>query len=309
VTRPGLLVCLPALFLPLLSVASGQEPGGEEILPIGRATIHIELAPNLPLPRPIVVGWVRRAAVAVTNYLGRYPVKELWLAVEPGGDDAVNNGVTHGGSRIRVRLGPGTKAADLQGDWILTHEMFHLAFPTLDDRYLWMMEGLSDYLEPIARGRVGQLTPEEVWKEFVEGLPQGLPQDGDRGLDNTFTRERIYWGGNLYWLLADIKIRERTNNRHSVDDAIRAILAAGGDGSEDWSLARVLKVGDKATHTTVLKDLHDELGPKPGKVDLDALWRRLGVRYTNGVVTFDNAAPAAAIRIGITTGLPQGWAR
>jgi len=194
----------------------------------------------------------------------------------------------------------------LNHDWILTHEMFHLAFPTLEDRYLWMMEGLSDYLEPVARGRAGQLTAEEVWREFVEGLPQGLPAEGDRGLDNTFTRERIYWGGNLYWLLADVQIREKTHNRHSVDDAIRAILDAGGDGDAMWPLERVLKVGDKATHTTVLKDLHNELGPKPGSVDLDALWQRLGVKYNKGAITFDDTAPNAGVRAAITSGSHPG---
>jgi hypothetical protein len=254
------------------------------------------------LPHPVVVEWVRRAAVAVTNYLGRYPVKELSLVVELGGHDSVNDGVTHGARQIQVRLGRHAIAEDLNHDWILTHEMFHLAFPTLEDRYLWMMEGLSDYLEPVARGRAGQLTAEEVWREFVEGLPQGLPAEGDRGLDNTFTRERIYWGGNLYWLLADVQIREKTNNRHCVDDAIRAILDAGGNGDATWSLERVLKVGDKATHTSVLKELHKELGPKPGAVDLDALWKRLGVKYNQGVITFDNTAPDASIRTAITSG-------
>ncbi len=90
----------------------------------------------------------------------------------------MGEGVTYGNSRINVRLGPSATAADLRQDWIMTHEMFHLAFPTLDDRYLWMMEGLSDYLEPVARARAGQLTPEDVWREFVEGLPQGLPAAG-----------------------------------------------------------------------------------------------------------------------------------
>jgi hypothetical protein len=295
-----------ALCLMLPNFARAGVPAAEETLPVGGATIHIHLAANLPLPPPVVVEWVRRAAVAVTNYLGRYPVKELSLTIEPGGRDAVNHGVTHGARDIEVRLGPRTKAADLNGDWILTHEMFHLAFPTLDDRYLWMMEGLSDYLEPVARGRAGQLTPEEVWREFVEGLPQGLPAEGDRGLDNTRTRERIYWGGNLYWLLADVQIREKTNNRRSVDDAIGAILDAGGNGDATWPLERVLSVGDKATQTTVLKDLHKELGPEPGAVDLDALWKRLGVKYNRGAITFDNAAPDAAIRIAITSNRHPG---
>jgi len=291
-----------ALSLIVPELARAGAPGDEEVLQIGDSTIHIELPVNLPLPRPMVVGWVRRAAVAVTNYLGRYPTKELLLNIETGGHGGVGNGVTHGARRIDVRLGRRAKEADLKGDWILTHEMFHLAFPTLKDRYLWMMEGLSDYLEPIARARVGQLTPEEVWKEFVEGLPQGLPAEDDHGLDNTFIRERIYWGGNLYWLLADVQIREKTNNRYSVDDAIRAILDDGGNGDASWSLERVLKVGDKAAHTTVLKDLHDELGPKPGSVDLDALWKKLGVKYNQGAVSFDDNAPDAAIRIAITSG-------
>jgi hypothetical protein len=292
----------PALALGLVvtNCARPDKPAGEEILRVGGGTIRLELADNLPLPHSAVREWVRRAAVAVTNYLGRYPTKELSLIVERGGHGAVGNGVTYGAGRIEISLGRRTKAADLSQDWTLTHEMFHLAFPTLKDRYRWMMEGLSDYLEPVARGRVGQLTAEEVWREFVEGLPQGLPEEGDQGLDNTFTRERIYWGGNLYWLLADVGIREKTNNRHSVDDAIRAILDDGGNGDASWTLERVLKVGDKATHTTVLKDLHDELGPKPGAVDLNALWKRLGVKYNRGAITFDNTAPEARIRMAIT---------
>jgi len=255
---------------------------------------------HLALPRRDAVEWVRRAAVAVTNYLGRFPVKQLLVTIRSGGDEPVSDGVAHGATSIDVRVGKSATAADLNRDWILTHEMFHLAFPTLDGRYLWMMEGLSDYLEPVARARTGQLTAPDVWREFVEGLPQGLPAPGDRGLDNARTRERIYWGGNLYWLLADVQIRARTGNRHSVDDAIRAILAAGGNGGVEWTLDRVLAAGDQATGTTVLKVLHDDLGSKPGNVDLGSLWKQLGVKYSSGVVSFDNTAPWANIRASIT---------
>jgi hypothetical protein len=154
-------------------------PAGEETIQIGASTIRIAFAANLPLPQPVMVEWVCRAAVAVSNYFGYYPVKELLLNVERGGRGAVNDGVTYGARRIEVRLGWRAKAADLNQDWILTHEMFHLAFPTLDDRYRWMMEGLSDYLEPIARGRVGQLSPEEVWRGIRGRLAAG-PAGGRR---------------------------------------------------------------------------------------------------------------------------------
>ncbi len=252
------------------------------------------------MARPAVIEWVRRAAVAVSGYIGHYPVKHLLVIVHGNGTDSIGDGTAYGGSEIEIRLGSSVQQSDLDQDWEMTHEMFHLAFPTLDHRYLWMMEGLSDYLEPIARARAGQWTAADAWREFVEGLPQGLPGPGDRGLDNAHTRERIYWGGNIYWLLADVRIRARTDNRRGVEDAIRAILAAGGNGSVLWPIDRVFAIGDKATGTTVLKDLYDELGPKPGNVDLAGLWKKLGINYNSGAVTFDNSAPWASIRAAIT---------
>jgi predicted metalloprotease with PDZ domain len=266
---------------------------------VGGATIQVAIDPSVVAPGPEVVDWIRRAADAVTVYLGRFPVKHLLVAVHGGGDEPIGGGVTHGASDIEVRLSQTVSHRDFATDWIMTHEMFHLAFPTLDRRYEWMMEGLSDYLEPIARARAGQWSAAEAWREFVEGLPQGLPEPGDRGLDNTHTRERIYWGGNLFWLLADVRIRAQTQNRYGVDDVIRAILAEGGNGGANWTLERVLAEGDHATHTSVLTDLHDEIGSGPGEVDLDALWRKLGIKYRFHQITFDDTAPLAGIRASI----------
>ncbi len=95
-------------------------------------------------------------------------------------------------------------------------------------------------------------------------------------MDNSGNRERIYWGGNLFCLLADVQIRVRTGNRHKVDDAIRAILNAGGNGDANWSIERIIRVGDKATGTTVLKE-YTELGTDRGDIHLDSLWQTLGV--------------------------------
>ncbi len=278
----------------------GASSTSEDTLQVGSAIIHIGLDPDLPLRPNLIVDWVRRAAVAVTNYLGNFPVNSLYIGIHAGGGEPVGGGVTHGASRIDVRLGSDAENEDLRRDWIMTHEMFHLAFPTLAPRYLWMMEGLSDYLEPVARARAGQLTAREVWREFVEGLPQGLPVGDEQGLDKSTSRERIYWGGNLFWLLTDLQIRVRTRNRHSVDDAIRAILKAGGNGGADWSIERVIKVGDKATGTTALKDLYAELGLQRGDIHLDSLWQALGVVYRHGALYFDDSAPWAAYRASIT---------
>jgi predicted metalloprotease with PDZ domain len=292
-----LFVCLCLL---LAGCESGKPSRDVQTIEVGSGSIRIELAGNFPVPREAIVEWVRRGAVAVTTYLGKFPVNHLVVTVYGGGEEAVGDGVTHGASRIEVRLGRFVRARDLNEDWIMTHEMFHLAFPTLNHRYLWMMEGLSDYLEPIARAQAGQWSAHDAWKEFVDGLPQGLPEPGEGGLDNSERRERIYWGGNIYWLLADVQIRARTDNRHGLDDAIRAILAEGGNGGAEWPLDRVLEVGDKATGTTVLKELYEQLGTKRGDVDLKDLWRKLGVHESGERIVLEDQAPWATIRAAIT---------
>jgi len=279
--------------------ASRTSPNSEQI-DLGASSIEIQFEPHLPLPRPVIVDWVRRASLATSTIFARFPVNHLVISVHFGGSDPVSDGVTHGASRIDVNLGSSAHRADLDRDWILTHEMFHLAFPTLDDRYLWMNEGLSDYLEPIARARAGQWSANEAWLEFGEGLPQGLPEPGEGGLDGSKRRERIYWGGNIYWLLADVEIRARTDNRRSLDDALRAILAAGGNGDTVWTPEKVFATAQSATGTTVLGDLYQQYGPKPGVTDLKTLWQKLGVKKRHGRVSFDDTASWAKLRAAVT---------
>jgi hypothetical protein len=62
----------------------------------------------------------------------------------------------------------------------------------------------------------------------------------------------------------------------------------------------VLKVGDRATGSTVLADLYNRMKAAPVETDLDDLWRKLGIQVKNGVVTFNDKAPLAQIRKAIT---------
>src|SRR3984893_16591878 len=138
-------------------------------------------------------------------------------------------------------------ASDFSHAWTLTHEMVHLAFPSVAEEHHWIEEGSATYIEPIARARAGDLTPEKVWGDLVEGLPQGLPESGDQGLDFTPTWGRTYWGGAMFCLLADVQIRERTGGRLGLDHALQGILSAGGNITVDWDLARTFAAGDRAT--------------------------------------------------------------
>ena len=285
-------VCVVVLSEPRITCAESFTSGG------GTVEVQVDSLPA-GLARQDVLHWAREAARAVTAYYEKFPVSHVLVRVGSSERGGNIHGVTYGGRLIRMRLGRRATPADLEDDWVLTHEMFHLAFPEMGDGHEWMNEGLSTYLEPIARVRIGNLPAERVWREMARDLPQGLPEEGDRGLEHTHTWGRTYWGGCLFWFLADVRIREQTDNRKSLDDALRAILEAGGDGSRRWGVQRVIYVGDEATGTHVLRDLYDQMADHPVATDLPELWKRLGISVANDRVTVKGAAPLARLREGI----------
>lgn len=272
-------------------------------LQIGAATIALSFDEGkLDLPREAWLKWATDAAIGVRTYYGHFPVKRLNLRLSPQGARGIGLGTTWGFPKalIRVRVGEHTTAAALSADWILPHEMVHLAFPSVSDEHHWIEEGIATYVEPIARVQAGQLEVDEVWSQLVEGLPKGLPASGDRGLDYTHTWGRTYWGGALYCMLAEVRLREQTHNQKGLQDALRGIIARGGNIQADWSLDQALEAADAATGTSVLKDLYSSMRAAPFDVDLDALWRKLGVKMAAGKVVYDESAPEAAIRRAIT---------
>ncbi len=275
----------------------------------GGATFDVAVLPGrLAMDDAALDHWITTEADAITGFYGQFPVKRALLALVPSnGDDVGGKTLASGGASILLDVGSSMRAAAVPDDWVLAHEMTHLAFPSLPRRHVWLEEGLATYVEPLARAKAGIIAPEEVWRGLVNGLPQGQPQAGDRGLDHTPTWGRTYWGGALFCLMADIGIRKATANGHSLEDALRGILRAGGNGMVRWSLERALAEGDEAVGAHVLTALHARMGAAPVKIDLDALWKQLGVHVRGRVVTFDESAPDAAIRRGIA-GAPSAVA-
>jgi hypothetical protein len=271
------------------------------------AVIEVTFAPGkIDLPQERILAWIKTAAEAVTEYFGHFPLPHPRILVHPAeGRSGIFHGTTYGsdGGFTRISVGQHTSQKELDTDWMMTHELTHMAFPDIagDGReHHWIEEGMATYIEPIARCQIGNLTAEQVWGEMAKYMPQGLPEAGDQGLDNTHTWGRTYWGGALFWLLADVEIRQRTRNQKGLQDAMRAIVAAGGTIVHEWPIEKVLKVGDRATGSTVLADLYNRMKGTPVETDLDDLWRKLGIQVKNGVVTFNDNAPLAKIRTAIT---------
>ena len=305
-----LLVLATASCLGIVFLASLREPlgGPATVVNACGSTIDVRFdGETRVVTRADLLAWIGRASDAVCTYYGRFPVPHLNLDVRVRGRAGVHGGVTYPykGGFIDISVGKGTTVAQLNEDWELTHEMIHLAFPDMARNQHWIEEGISVYVEPIARVQAGQLSAERMWHDVVRDMPQGEPEADDKGLDHTPTWGRTYWGGAMFCLVADVHVRQQTHNQKGLQDALRGILAAGGNITQDWEIERALAVGDKATGTTVLLDLYHEMRDKPDPIDLAAMWKQLGVqRAAKGSIQLDASAPLPNVRAAITQPQP-----
>jgi hypothetical protein len=291
------------LLLSFLTVSS-HAADDVQTLAVGQARIHLLIEEQpFSIGRDELQAWVLRSAGIVAQYYDGFPVNEVHVAIRGRQGDRVFFGQALGGNAgavVNVIVGLNVDRETLDDDWVLIHELIHLAFPIVPRRHHWIEEGLSTYVESIARANTGALNDEIVWQGFVDSMHYGLPKPGDQGLDNTATWGRTYWGGALFCLLADVRIRQATEGQKSLRDALRGIVAAGYDISQTSKLRPVLEAGDKATGVEVLTQLYDEMRDRPWPVSLDSTWADLGITESEGKVRFVDEAPLSNVRHAIT---------
>jgi hypothetical protein len=259
--------------------------------------------------QPLLRAWIDRSAHIVADYYDQFPAPLVVIRLQGMDGSGVNGGRTtnEAGLMIQMRVGRETAAETLAADWVLVHEMVHLALPEVGRTHDWLAEGLATYVEGVARAQYGNREIADVWAEDRNSMPKGLPRAGEGGMDQSPTWGRTYWGGALYCLQADVAIREQTANRVGLQTALRAILKETGGYGFDSDIGNVLRIGDAATGTHVMYGLYQQIRATPQTPNLELLWTLLGVPNDPLKQPFDDRAPLAAIRIAITA-RPSGAA-
>jgi len=269
---------------------------------LGGSTICIVMDDMLTKAQPRLRDWIDRSAHIVADYYGQFPAPLVVIRLRGMDGSGINGGRTtnDSGLMIQMRVGRETTRDQLAADWVLVHEMVHLALPEVGRTHDWLAEGLATYVEGVARAQYGNRAIADVWAEDRNSMPKGLPRAGEGGMDQSPSWARTYWGGALFCLQADVAIREQTANRVGLQTALRAILKETGGYGFDGNIGEVLRIGDSATGTHVLYGLYQQVRATPQSPDLEVLWTLLGVPPDPLTQPFDDRAPLAAIRTAIT---------
>src|SRR6266849_3563279 len=130
--------CVLSLIARTVTSKAGQM---NSTLLIGGSKIDVNIeSGEMKLSQAQLVQWVKSAAEAVATYYGHYPAPRVQIRIIPVDGSGVRHGQTFGydGGLIKIRVGDQTPAAELASDWMLTHEMVHLSFPSMADDHHWI---------------------------------------------------------------------------------------------------------------------------------------------------------------------------
>ena len=201
-----------------------------------------------------------------------------------------------------VEVGAQVDRRRLFDDWVLVHELIHTGMPFIRGRGTWFMEGAATYIEPIIRARAGWKTEEEVWKEWVDDMPQGVRAFAN-GLANASGREN-YWAGAIFMLMVDLGIRRATDGAKGLEDCLAGALWNGLDAPQTVQVVDYAAACDRATGTKTVSELVERYYRGAQPVDLAAFWKELGVSLVGGRIVLDDSAPQAKWRKMIVMGPP-----
>lgn len=296
-------IAIAALTVGLSSTAKSACPAASTALQVDGATLCVVIEDSaLTKQQALLRAWIERSARIVADYYGQFPAPLVLIRLGGMEGRGIGGGRTtnDSGLMIQMRVGRASTGETLSADWVLVHEMVHLALPEVGRSHAWLAEGLATYVEGVARAQYGNRDIADVWAEARHSMPMGLPHEGEGGMDQSPSWGRTYWGGALYCLQADVAIREQTANRVGLQTALRAILKETGGYANESDIGEVLNIGDKATGTHVLYGLYQQIRTTPQTPNLDLLWTLLGVPNDPKTQPFDDHAPLAPIRIAIT---------
>ncbi len=230
-----------------------------------------------------LIEWLRAVAADLHGLYGRFPLSEVRVYVVPrragGNDDApVSFGrvTRRGGEAIELYINPDRPIAEFYEDWTAPHEFSHLLLPAMSWRHRWISEGFASYYQNVLLARAGHYSADTAIRMLREGFGRGRasrpelsPNEASREGVNR-ARYKIYWSGAAIALQADLRLRERSGGRMTLDEVLGRFQACCLPSQRRWSGVDFFEKLDELAGDSVFMPLYHRFADRPGFPDVDA---------------------------------------
>ena len=262
-----------------------------------------------------LIAWLQESAAAVAAVHGQFPQKTPQVLVidighqrEPVPWAQIQRG---GGVSAHFFVDADRSARSFRDDWTATHEFAHMLLPYVSSSDRWLSEGLASYYQNILRARDGRLSEEAAWRKLHAGFRRGIRDDSNgeislaevsRRMRSERAYMRVYWSGAAVMLLADVRLRDRTDGRQSLDTALNALRDCCFENGRTWRARELFSRLDQLTGTRVFSELYAEHARSEDFPDVQPTYRALGVEADSRWIGLQNDARLADVRRAITQG-------
>lgn len=247
-------------------------------------TLHVSFAERLDEGKAsALTNWLREVVADVHGLYGRFPLPEVRVHIIPrrgwGGNGvpvAFGRVTRRGGETVELYVNPDRPIAEFFEDWTAPHEFSHLLLPAITWRQRWISEGFASYYQNVLLARAGHYSAETAIRKLSEGFARGRSSWPDLS-PNEAAREgiyraryKIYWSGAALALLADLRLRERSGGRQSLDVVLGRFQACCLPSRRRWSGVELFEKLDELAGEPVFMPLYRRYADQPGFPDVDA---------------------------------------
>jgi M61 glycyl aminopeptidase len=281
-------------------------------LRLGTTSLAIDIVgKQTPAAQQRYVAWIDQTSKALAGLYGRLPIPwvQVMIIPQPPGPEVVPWGeVTRLGADSVVLFVDQSRALDaLTMDWVAIHEFSHLLHPFLQRRDSWLTEGLASYYQNVLRAQAGTVTPSDAWRALAAGFARGRRQTDGRTSLAAATEQmldrrlfmRVYWSGAALALLADVELRQRTQQRMSLARVLAEFASCCLPAAEPWTARAVLREFDKIAGLAVFERLVDQYLETTEFPSLASAYVALGIIEHRGKLNFSTHPAARRLRESI----------
>jgi len=265
--------------------------------------------------------WLAECADAALTAYGRLPLREATVLIRQsrsrdggarqgrrGDPSPVPWGQTRreDGVSVLLYVRPDAGLDELRDDWTAVHELSHLFHPYLGPDGRWLAEGLASYYQNVLRARAGQLDGDEAWRRLDAGFERGRGSGagaplGEIGWSRASTM-RIYWGGAMFWLEADLALRR--DRRLDLDTVLSRYARCCLDGDSESAPAEFVAELDRLGGGGVFTSLFRRYAAMREFPPTRDAYRALGLDRQDGRLRFSDRAEAVRLRRAIMQARP-----
>ncbi len=259
------------LTLALLLFSGSQAHANDlEALPLAGGTFLIDWRDEFSsAEKQEMRDWLRHMGNVVKLLHGTWPRERIRIALKKyNSSSAVVFGrvLRQRPEGILFYVNPERPAQEFISSWTPYHEFGHLFIPYPGRADVWFSEGLASYYQNILQLRAGVLSSTEVRARYEAAFERGDKDDrhadltlGELSEDmrNRGAFMRVYWSGALYFMEADLALRNLPRPM-TLDDVLRDYNACCLPEGETQSGRSLAATFDRLSGTTLFTELYNK---------------------------------------------------